>query len=138
VRLDRSSADDMTSTRGYDDDGPCMTMTPSDIDCEEMEGGNGPLISTMEAEKDADEEELPKVTMMGQDRNSKERSSDVVVMGKHETIEFSDMQLSEDILKGLRLCRYEKPTPIQLNAIPLGKLNRGDLSINALEYLITF
>lgn len=75
-------------------------------------------------------EQVPPVPkIVGQDREEKPRSKDVVVEGQFEDLDFSDMELSDEIVKGLRLCRYDKPTPIQLRAIPLGKLNDGKLRI---------
>lgn len=68
----------------------------------------------------------PKIALMGHDREHKTRSKDVVVESQFEDLDFADMQISDAIVKGLKVCRYDKPTPIQLRAIPLGKLNYGE------------
>jgi hypothetical protein len=73
------------------------------------------------------EEEFTKLDLMGHAREVKQKSKDVEVDKDFEDLDFSDMQLPDDIVKGLTLCRYDKPTPIQLRAIPLGNLNYGSL-----------
>ncbi|XP_057373488.1 probable ATP-dependent RNA helicase DDX20 [Daphnia carinata] len=49
---------------------------------------------------------------------SKERTEDVDIQ---ENLTFSDMHLSSQVLKGLTKAGYVKPSPIQLDAIPIGK-----------------
>jgi ATP-dependent RNA helicase DDX20 len=43
-----------------------------------------------------------------------------------ESVEFSDMNLSKEIQLGLKQTGFIKPSPIQLKAIPLGKLGLGN------------
>lgn len=42
-----------------------------------------------------------------------------------ENVTFDDLLLSKPILSGLKQGGYFKPSPIQLKAIPLGKLGLG-------------
>ncbi|KZS09201.1 DEAD box ATP-dependent RNA Helicase [Daphnia magna] len=49
---------------------------------------------------------------------SKERTEDVNIQ---ENLTFSDMHISSPVLKGLTKAGYVKPSPIQLDAIPIGK-----------------
>ena len=52
----------------------------------------------------------------------KERTKDIEL---NENVTFDDLMLSIDVLNGLKLANYSKPSPIQLKAIPLGKLGLG-------------
>ena len=56
------------------------------------------------------------------DKKVKERTKDIEL---NENATFDDLMLNEDVLKGLKLANYSKPSPIQLKAIPLGKLGLG-------------
>ncbi|KAL2103210.1 hypothetical protein ACEWY4_000078 [Coilia grayii] len=49
---------------------------------------------------------------------SRKRTDDVLLS---ENIEFSSLLLSEPVLKGLTSAGFQKPSPIQLKAIPLGR-----------------
>lgn len=40
-------------------------------------------------------------------------------------ITFNDMMLSESVLAGLNKCNFQKPSPIQLRAIPIGRCGLG-------------
>ncbi len=53
---------------------------------------------------------------------SKERTSDV---DSQEKVSFADMHLSPPVLAGLNLAGYTKPSPIQLEAIPIAKCGKG-------------
>ena len=44
--------------------------------------------------------------------------------------EFKSLMLKDDVLRGLELAGYERPSPVQARAIPLGKLG-ADLVIQA-------
>lgn len=43
----------------------------------------------------------------------------------NEDVYFRDMMLSEPVLAGLTKCNFEKPSPIQLRAIPIGSCGLG-------------
>ena len=53
---------------------------------------------------------------------NKKRTKDIEL---DENISFDDLILSKPILTGLKLAGFHKPSPIQLKAIPLGKLGLG-------------
>ena len=42
-----------------------------------------------------------------------------------ENVTFSDLQLSHGVVEGLKLAGFQKPSPIQLKAIPLGRCGLG-------------
>lgn len=42
-----------------------------------------------------------------------------------EDVSFRDMMLSDQVLAGLIKCNFEKPSPIQLRAIPIGRCGLG-------------
>ena len=42
-----------------------------------------------------------------------------------ENVSFDDLLLSKQVLDGLKSAAFFKPSPIQLKAIPLGKLGLG-------------
>lgn len=46
------------------------------------------------------------------------RTSDVFA---REAVRFDDLMLSEPLLRGVQRCGFEHPSPVQLQAIPLGK-----------------
>ena len=56
---------------------------------------------------------------------AKARTSDVVIS---ETVDFASLLLSEPVLKGLKNSGFERPSPIQLKAIPLGRCGLGKSS----------
>lgn len=51
-----------------------------------------------------------------------ERTKDVEIT---EDVSFQDMMLSPRVLAGLTKCNFEKPSPIQLRAIPIGRCGLG-------------
>lgn len=55
--------------------------------------------------------------------SSWEQTSDVVAS---EKISFSDMMLRDNVLTGLKACGFERPSPIQLRAIPIGRCGSGN------------
>jgi len=73
-----------------------------------------------------EEESIEKTTpTLAHDLNKKPRSADVIVEGRDSELDFNGLQLTEDVLKGLKNCGFEKPSPIQVRAIPLGRLGFG-------------
>ncbi|KAK2151539.1 hypothetical protein LSH36_360g02029 [Paralvinella palmiformis] len=50
--------------------------------------------------------------------NVKKRTLDVKVK---DNVDFESLLLSQDVLAGLKKCGFEKPSPVQLKAIPLGR-----------------
>jgi superfamily II DNA/RNA helicase len=54
--------------------------------------------------------------------NKKQRTKDIEL---DENVSFDDLILSKQILTGLKSAGFLKPSPIQLKAIPLGKLGLG-------------
>lgn len=50
------------------------------------------------------------------------RTKDVEIS---EDVSFRDMLLSPQVLAGLTKCGFEKPSPIQLRAIPIGRCGSG-------------
>lgn len=46
----------------------------------------------------------------------------------NEDVSFRDMMLSEQVLAGLTKCNFEKPSPIQMRAIPIGRCGLGKCS----------
>lgn len=54
--------------------------------------------------------------------NKKQRTKDIEL---DENVTFSDLLLNEKTLEGLKGAGFFKPSPIQLKAIPLGKLGLG-------------
>lgn len=64
-----------------------------------------------------------------------ERTKDVEIV---EDISFRDMMLSPRVLAGLTKCNFEKPSPIQLRAIPIGRCGLGDLDYSSSLLYIDF
>ena len=54
---------------------------------------------------------------------SRLRTGDVLI---GENVDFERLLLSEQILKGLKSAGFERPSPIQLKAIPLGRCGLGE------------
>lgn len=50
-----------------------------------------------------------------------------------EKINFAALHLSDEILRGLQQSGFERPSPIQLKAIPLGRCGFGELLCRVLE-----
>jgi len=57
------------------------------------------------------------------DINKKQRTSDIKI---EEDVTFFQMRLPRDILDGLMSAGFQKPSPIQLKAIPLGRCGFGN------------
>lgn len=53
---------------------------------------------------------------------SRTRTEDVLI---NEGIEFSSLLLSKPVLEGLSASGFQRPSPIQLKAIPLGRCGLG-------------
>lgn len=51
----------------------------------------------------------------------RKRTNDVILSGKDAEIDFTQLLLPPNIVRGLKLAGFEKPSPIQLKAIPLGR-----------------
>ncbi|KAK2579838.1 hypothetical protein KPH14_007523 [Odynerus spinipes] len=56
--------------------------------------------------------------IIAHDTKKKSRTKDVKIL---EDVTFSQMGLSQNILNGLANCGFQRPSPIQLKAIPLGR-----------------
>ena len=52
-----------------------------------------------------------------------ERTKDVEIT---EDVFFGEMMLSPQVLAGIKKCNFEKPSPIQLRAIPIGCCGLGN------------
>ncbi|EME26559.1 ATP-dependent RNA helicase [Galdieria sulphuraria] len=61
---------------------------------------------------------------------SKLRSEDIIVKGKNSSLTFEDMFLSNGLIAGLKICGFEKPSPVQVASIPYARLG-CDLIIQA-------
>ena len=61
------------------------------------------------------------------DYASKDRTSDVLSV-ENVNIDFASLLLSGDVLKGLSRAGFERPSPIQLKAIPIGRCGLGNES----------
>jgi ATP-dependent RNA helicase DDX20 len=57
----------------------------------------------------------------------KRRTADVLT---EEKVDFSGLMLSGDVLEGLKSAGFERPSPIQLKAIPLGRCGLGNCDLN--------
>lgn len=55
-------------------------------------------------------------------------------VGTSEDVYFRDMLLSQPVLAGLTKCNFEKPSPIQLRAIPIGSCGLGKYSLELLLF----
>ena len=72
--------------------------------------------------------------------SERQRTGDVLT---DELVDFKSLLLSPDVLKGLSSCGFERPSPIQLKAIPLGRCGLGKINnaetdlIMALEDILT-
>ena len=59
---------------------------------------------------------------MSSKNDVKRRTEDVVII---DGVDFPGLLLPKDILNGLKCCGFERPSPIQLKAIPLGRCGLG-------------
>ena len=69
--------------------------------------------------------EEKKELLLKSQTSSKARTKDIEL---DESVSFDDLYLSRPILDGLKSAGFLKPSPIQLKAIPLGKLGLGMLN----------
>ena len=56
--------------------------------------------------------------------SEKRRTTDVLI---NEKVDFSGLMLSSQVLEGLKSAGFEKPSPIQLEAIPRGRCGLGNI-----------
>ena len=63
--------------------------------------------------------------------DKKPRTLDVKIQ---EKVDFDSLLLSDEVLTGLKKCGFERPSPIQLKAIPLGRCGLGNISIRNYIY----
>lgn len=61
-------------------------------------------------------------TSVAHDIQGKSRTGDVLI---NENVNFSGLLLSDNILSGLQKAGFQRPSPIQLKAIPLGRCGLG-------------
>lgn len=61
------------------------------------------------------------------DTNKKSRTNDIKIQ---ENVTFLEMGLSENIMDGLSFAGFQKPSPVQLKAIPIGRCGFGNETIN--------
>ncbi|GJQ15940.1 hypothetical protein GpartN1_g7731.t1 [Galdieria partita] len=71
----------------------------------------------------------------GEEKNKKvsdweQRSEDIVVKGNNSYLTFEDMFLHDGLIAGLKICGFEKPSPVQVASIPYARLG-CDLIIQA-------
>lgn len=59
------------------------------------------------------------------DIDARKRTDDVLLS---EGIDFSSLLLSRSVLDGLSAAGFQKPSPIQLKAIPLGRCGLGSFT----------
>ena len=67
--------------------------------------------------------------------NGKLRTGDVLIA---ENVDFESLLLSDAVLKGLKAAGFERPSPIQLKAIPLGRCGLGTTDLSFLFLFIYF
>ena len=65
-------------------------------------------------------------TAVAHNLKEKPRTGDVLI---NENVTFDGLLLSDSILKGLKSAGFERPSPIQLKAIPLGRCGLGNDSV---------
>jgi len=53
-----------------------------------------------------------------------------------EQITFAGLLLSEPVLQGLKQAGFDRPSPIQIKAIPLGRCGFGQFSFSAVAILL--
>ena len=58
----------------------------------------------------------------------KERTEDVKLTGQQMELEFKDLQISPYVAQGLQACGFRKPSPVQAEAIPIGKCGYGTIT----------
>ena len=55
-----------------------------------------------------------------------QRTSDILIS---ENVDFAGLLLSDYVIKGLKNAGFQKPSPIQLKAIPLGRCGLGKCQV---------
>lgn len=60
--------------------------------------------------------------IIAHDINKKPRTKDIKIQ---DDVTFFQMGFSQKILDGLSVCGFQRPSPIQLKAIPLGRCGFG-------------
>lgn len=60
-------------------------------------------------------------------KGTEEKTDDIRIA---ENLNFNDLMLSEKILKGLSASGFKHPSPIQVEAIPLGRFGLGEFIVN--------
>ena len=63
--------------------------------------------------------------------DKKRRTADVLI---RENVDFAGLMLRADVLAGLKRAGFQRPSPIQLKAIPLGRCGLG-LLVNVYVYI---
>lgn len=69
---------------------------------------------------------IPTVTHLAHDLSKKERTEDVKLSGDQAEITFRDLGISPYVTEGLLACGFKKPSPVQVEAIPIGKCGYGE------------
>lgn len=64
-----------------------------------------------------------KMNKFESEKHKKQRTKDIEL---DENVSFEDLNLSKPILDGLKSAAFYKPSPVQLKAIPLGKIGLGN------------
>ncbi len=67
---------------------------------------------------------------------NKTRTKDVEIDDPH--VSFDDLQLAPEVIEGLKSASFFKPSPVQLKAIPLGKLGLGNAFLFNQKNLLEF
>lgn len=69
-----------------------------------------------------EDSEPPATSRIGHDLKAKRRTQDIHL---DEDLSFSDLGLNSILIKGLSKSGFERPSPIQLSAIPFGRCGLG-------------
>ncbi len=66
-------------------------------------------------------------------------ATDTLVQAVNEktSLSFAEMGLSVNVLKGLKHAGFQRPSPVQLNAIPLGRMGL-DLIVQVSSFIFLF
>ena len=62
------------------------------------------------------------------DLSKKQRTDDVLIS---ENVDFAGLLLSDAVQQGLTKAGFQRPSPIQLKAIPLGRCGLGGYTVNS-------
>lgn len=55
-----------------------------------------------------------------------------------ENVTFAGLLLSEPVLRGLKQAGFDRPSPIQIKAIPLGRCGFGQFGFSTVVILLSF